>query len=714
MEVVSRRVLAGALALAGMGLLNAAAVAQESTEINLGAIDVYTRIRSAPRVVGPASTNVAPSAPSPSDGGGAGAASQASGIGITGASTSVITSDEIARAPEASIQDIIARLPGVQTKSVFGAVNGAGTTIDMRGFGAAAASNTLVLLNGRRLTDVDLGGVDFSAIPRESIERIEVTRGTAGAVLYGDNAMGGVINIVTKTGENVPPSARISGGFGTFNQREGNVSATGSAQGFSGAVFGNAFDSDGYRVNNKLRQRDATGDFRAQVGGGTLYLYVAGDDQHLGLPGSRHVTLTSSELITDPRGAQTPTAFGDKQGVNAVLGYSRVLTNGVELIVDGGVRKKDQLTFSEISGFAITDDRTLTTFSLTPRMVIQGALFGAPTKGTVGIDFYDATLDDNRGAGLTDPPIHRFALEQRSVGVYWQQTTGITPNTDISLGVRGQQTWLSARDAFDPGAPGAFFDAMAIPLHSVDAHYALHLGGEHRFNSYVTAFARVGHSFRTPNVDERIGVLSFPVDFNLRTQTSRDAEGGVRLYLGPVEVQSSVYDMSLQNEIHFDPSVFANINLDPTHRYGSETSASWRVLDNLTLKSGLAYTRSVFREGIYAGNDVPLVSRWTATGGVSWAIWQKYVVADAVVRYFGSRRMDNDQANFQPLIPPRTLVDLRIGGEYQNLFYSLSVQNLFDVFYYDYAVASAFTFGTFNAYPQPGRVIMGRLGLKFP
>ena len=61
-----------------------------------------------------------------------------------------------------------------------------------------------------------------------------------------------------------------------------------------------------------------------------------------------------------------------------------------------------------------------------------------------------------------------------------------------------------------------------------------------------------------------------------------------------------------------------------------------------------------------------------------------------------------------------TLHQHPVGGEYRNLFYSLSVQNLFDVFYFDYAVASAFTFGTFNAYPQPGRVIMGRLGLKLP
>jgi len=85
---------------------------------------------------------------------------------------------------------------------------------------------------------------------------------------------------------------------------------------------------------------------------------------------------------------------------------------------------------------------------------------------------------------------------------------------------------------------------------------------------------------------------------------------------------------------------------------------------------------------------------------------------DVVARYIGERRMDNDQKNFQPLIPAHTLVDLRLGGEYQNLFWSFAVQNIFDVQYFDYAAASATTFGRYNAYPQPGRMFLARLGVK--
>jgi len=635
--------------------------------------------------------------------------------GIPGASTIVITAEEIARSPGESLQAIISRAAGVQTWSTFGAVNGTGTIIDMRGFGAAAASNTLVLINGRRLTDIDLGGVDFSAIPRDSIERIEITRGNSGAVLYGDGAVGGTINVVTKSGVNIPPSVKAEGGFGAFKWREGNVSANGAHGPFAVAIFGNAIDSDGYRVNNALKQRNIVGDFRYTGDQGTYYANVSVDDQKLGLPGARHVTLTSSELDTDRQGATTPTAFANKQGINATFGVTRQINNWFELIVDGGVRNKKQQVFSSLSGFDTSDDRELTTISFTPRFVATNDFIGMPAKAIGGIDYYDASLRVNRGAMLSDPPIHAYTLKQRSIGGYIQQTVYPVPSTDISFGARLQQTSVSARDTFDPNAPGAFiFDAQGTPLDTTDVQHALHFGVEHRFNGHFAMFGRLARSFRTPNVDERIGVAVFPVDFNLKSQTSRDSEIGGRWHFGPLDFQTSVYDMWLKDEIHFLPTVFANINLDPTHRYGSESSATLRVSDSLTLKVGLAYTRALFSDGPFKGHDVPLVSRWTANAGVSWNVWRKYVVMDAVVRYVGTRRMDNDQANFQPLISAFATVDMRLGGEVDRMFWSVAVQNLFNEKYFDYAVASTSTFGTYNAYPQPGVSYVARLGMKLP
>ena len=178
-----------------------------------------------------------PTAPESRAGTGANVASQGDGqggggnlvqgfSGIVGTASTVITAQEIAHSPAQTLQEIIAQAPGVQLTSLFGGVNGVKTSVDLRGFGAFATSNTLVLINGRRLNDIDMAGVDFSTIPRNSIERIEIIRGNSGAVLYGDNAIGGVINIVLKNGVGGPPVAiRGEAGVGSFNQRMASVSA---------------------------------------------------------------------------------------------------------------------------------------------------------------------------------------------------------------------------------------------------------------------------------------------------------------------------------------------------------------------------------------------------------------------------------------------------------------------------------------------------------
>src|SRR5262245_57046605 len=360
------------------------------------------------------------------------------GTGIIGASTSVITADEIARSPGLTIQDVLSREVGVQTWSTAGGTNGATTTVDLRGFGATASSNTLFLLNGRRLNDIDLLGVDLSTIPRDSIERIEISRGNSGAVLYGGGAVGGVINIITKTGVALPPTARVEGGFGSFNQHEINGSAAASSGPFAASVFAYGVNSDGYRVNSALRERTAIGDLRYTGDEGKAWAVISADDQHLGLPGARLVdqALGINEVVTDRRGATTPTAFADKTGQGLTLGVSRIVGQGVELIVDGNLRRKNQTAFSTLFGFDTSDIRELTTASITPRAIIDTQMLGLPTKITTGIDYYDSTLEARRSVHLNDPPFHIYNLRQQSTGVYAQQILGVLPTTDLSWGGR--------------------------------------------------------------------------------------------------------------------------------------------------------------------------------------------------------------------------------------------------------------------------------------
>lgn len=664
-----------------------------------------------------------------SSGSGSGAA--ASNDGIVGAATTIITAADIAHAPSQTLAEIIAtQVPGAQITTFYGGQIGAKTSVDLRGFGAFATANTLVLVNGRRLNDIDMAQVDLSTIPLNAIERIEITRGNSGAVLYGDNAVGGVINIVTKNGVGGPPAtARIEAGFGSFNTGLGNVSTALNSGPWSTSFHGNAVRIDGYRDNNRYSQENGVGNLNYTTPGLTAFLTVTGDNQELRLPGGRTVdpSIGLDELATNRRGAGTPFNYANQQGFSATAGFTKTLVNGVDLIVDGGLRdKKQQSAFfsspTPVPAFFTSTyvEADLTTWSITPRLSVKSLLFGMPSQLLTGVDYYDASFQQNRGAGQGLAPWHNYVLRQQTVAGYVQHTLAVTATTDISYGARVQNIGLSARDDFDAAAPFNA-DIGALPLRSDETQYALHLGAEHRLNETVALFGRAARAFRTPDVDERVSsgpsfdpfFNPLPQTFRLKTQTSQDIEGGLRIRGGGLQMQSSLYLMDLANEIHFNPILFYNTNLDPTRRYGSETSVSYRINDALLVRSGMAYTRAVFREGVWAGNDVPLVSRYTASAGLTWNIWQNYLVLDATARFWSERRMDNDQAGTQKPIPANGTIDLKLSGQFERYFWSLSVNNVLNALYYDYAIASTFTDGRFSAYPLPGRTYLLKAGATF-
>ena len=265
--------------------------------------------------------------------------------------------------------------------------------------------------------------------------------------------------------------------------------------------------------------------------------------------------------------------------------------------------------------------------------------------------------------------------------------------------------------------------AQSLPLDSSEDQYALHVGLEHRFNNVVLGVrprrARVPHAERRGASVFGSGVRCvffnpIPGNFQLKTQTSHDVEGGFRIKSGGFQMQSSIYNMDLENEIHFIPALFFNVNLDPTRRYGSETSASLRVSDSVLLRGGVAYTRAVFREGQFAGNDVPLVSRYTASGGVTWNIWQNYLVCGRhgarLERALHGQRPGQYPAPHPGRCHGRFQAERRISSTSSG---RSSVNNVLNALYYDYAIASTFTPGRFAAYPLPGRTYMVKAGATF-
>jgi len=656
--------------------------------------------------------------------------------GIVGASTSVITSQDIERSPSQSLPDILAQQVGVQVMHVTGSPNGNGDLVDLRGFGAFAQSNVLVLVNGRRYQDFDLQGFDFSQIPLNSIERVEITRGMSGTVLYGDGAIGGVINIVTKTASAAAFSGRVEGAVGSYGFGEGRVSAGATSGPWSTAVYANAATSSGYRLNSQLSQQNAVGNLSYRGPEWTGYLNIIADSQRQNLPGTlQNLPLVYPITLDTPRASVTPFDWAHKQDFGVTAGFTRTLGSGIDLIVDGGVRRKFQQSqfFNYFNNpFFVFDpstaapanyvDTIMTTSSVTPRVDMRHQLFGLPNRLLTGIDFYDTQYDSDRPQAQGLPDIHRYSIRQTTASIYAMNTTTVTPALEISYGGRLQRNLVKGQDVYNPAVdPNAGFyasDPQAAPADSSEWQYALHLGYEYRLNPTLALFGRAARAFRLPNADERVGAgnpfdVVVPPNLNLRTQTSYDVENGLRVTLGKFNFQTTGYIMELNNEIHFIPALFANVNLDPTQRIGWENSATYQLSDDVRLRAGIAYIHATFREGQFAGKEVPLVAPWSGYSGLTWDIVKKLLVLDVTATFWSDRRMDNDQANIQPTIPANATMNVKIGGEWNQFFWSAAVLNLFNTNYYDYAIASAFTQGFFSAYPQPTRTFTLRAGATF-
>src|SRR3990172_6389395 len=105
----------------------------------------------------------------------------------------IITEEDIENSTAQFIPDLLRTQADIKVSDIAG--NRRSYNVDIRGFGETGVLNTLVLIDGRRVNQVDLSGTDWTQIPLDRVKRIEVIRGGRGSVLYGDNAAGGVINI---------------------------------------------------------------------------------------------------------------------------------------------------------------------------------------------------------------------------------------------------------------------------------------------------------------------------------------------------------------------------------------------------------------------------------------------------------------------------------------------------------------------------------------
>ena len=643
------------------------------------------------------------------------------------ASTTVITAEDIQKSASRTLPELLSEQVGITMTDFYGN-NGAVTSIDLRGFGITGAQNTLILLDGRRVTDIDLTSVQWSAIPLTGIERIEILRGT-GAVLYGDGASTGVINIVSRSPLKQGAALEAFGRAATFNTREGQVSGSyatgnpGGSFGINASAYG--FASDGYRANNRNEQQNNTASLRWAFAETTLDLRAAADSQELRLPGARRVqpSIGLDEYAADPRGAQTPLDYASRDGKRASLAIGQRFGDA-ELNVGLDWRHKDQRSYFDQGGFPIYRADALEVTSLTPRLRVPFATGGIGHRITLGADLH-AWRYDSRRSNLpenTGQPINRVRASEDVQALYFQDRFDLSRATRMTIGWRAERVRYAASDAADPAAPGFFFNSAAPEVRATQRQHAWELGLRHAPAPGWSLFGRAGRSFRFVNVDE---IYENDAFFNaqfqiLRPQHALTREAGAEWRGAGHALRATLFHTGVRDEIHLDPfsTGVGNRNLPPSRRQGIELDGTWRATGQLRLRAAYAYTDAKFLEGALAGGPfaigtdlniagkrVPLVPLHKLNAGFDWEITGATRLTGtltAVSRQF----MDNDEPNtLGAKIPRHATLDMKLAHAFSWGRIAATVNNLFGSHYYTYAVRSAFVADRYAVYPLPGRTI---------
>ena len=161
--------------------------------------------------------------------------------------------------------------------------------------------------------------------------------------------------------------------------------------------------------------------------------------------------------------------------------------------------------------------------------------------------------------------------------------------------------------------------------------------------------------------------------------------------------------------------------MNSTRRYGFEISIKNKIIDYATLISDLTYSKAKYtseNQGTYAtdfkDNDVPLVPEYSIDTRLEINL-SDFTTFTPSLKYQDDMRMESDDENFQDTkIPSQFLFDISISSKINKILSAnLMINNLFNQKYHNYAVASSSTLGTYNAYPEPGRVITLSLSSKF-
>lgn len=601
------------------------------------------------------------------------------------ASVKVIDRKEIEASVATSLVDVLRGQAGVQVRDTIG--DGSRSNISLRGFGENSVNNTLVLVDGRRLNQPAQSGPDFNSVPLANIERIEIIRG-AGTVLYGDQAVGGVINIITRTPSSNEAYIESSIGSHDLEAYRGYISQQLGA-GFSVYASGETRNTDNYRDRNNANYSNAFARLRYDHDSGhALYEYQTADDELL-YPGS----LSLAEQRADRKASFDGNANGFNNSKTQVHRFAleQQLNSIFSTNFDYSHSDQDGVGVFNFGSFVspFTQGTRIETFS--PRITARFDNSLGHAEWLFGHDHISSDYEYQSSA------LNNLA-KQTQRDWYTQLSQNLAQDLTLTVGYRNSESEDTIKSK---------------NLEQRTREGSSSVGLSWQANQQTRVFIKREDVLRWANVDENV-FASPGINF-LNPQTGESWESGVEWGDATQRYRASIYRLQLKDELLYDPtadglnSVFgfdgANINLDKTLRKGVLLEAERQVTQRLSLSGQYTYTDSEYLEGSFKGNEVSGVARHSASILLGYQLSLGLNTQLEAV-YTGSQHLSGDDAQMEKRIGGYTLLNAAITYDYKQLTSKLRINNLTGKHYDAYA-------NLFNRSSAPEEQVQLSVGYRF-
>ncbi|MFN2385936.1 MAG: TonB-dependent receptor [Thermoanaerobaculia bacterium] len=631
--------------------------------------------------------------------------------GETPAAVSVLTREEIERLPADTLPELIGALPGFH--SLFAAGFGGVPIVSSRGFfGGGEAEYVLLLVDGVPVSDVESGLADWRRIRAADVERIEALRGPASS-LYGETALGGVIQVFTR-GSEAAPGGAVSLSGGSFESAAVDLSLRGRVGPLRIGGAAGASRTGGFREHSATEDGGVDLALGGAFGPGLWTLALSGSTRDREEPGP----LTREELARDRSGSNDFFRDDREETNRGRVSFSYAQDSGPwkargllygtlrdseflrTLLVAAGVPDR---TFRSIEGDAIGGS-----LDGERRFAIHGRT-GEIRGGTdFAFENLDALYRAVSGQGDVGEPIARASGERERFAVFLSGGWHVTSRLRVTAGTRYDRLV----DDFSPVADRATHSAW-----SPRAGINLRLGEE---ASPVALFVQASRAFKAPTLDQLFDPRPFS-DFSggfftisnpdLSPQRATTVELGVSRRDKETSWEVVAYRTEVDDEIDFDAATFRYRNIGRSLHLGVEAAARLFQRRAVSPSVSYAWTRVEPREGEIRGKQLKNIPEHLLRPAISVEL-PLLLRGEVRGNWIGEWFLDDDN---QFPMDDAFVLDLRLERDFGPVRARLDLLNLTDEEYTELGFVLPDFVGGVVAYefPSPGFAARAGLDWKF-